>query len=104
MRILLDTNILVRAAADEQGLAGRLLLEIASGPHVLVSSPYVLSEVARVLAYARLQVRWQLDQKTIREFVSRVSDIAGRLGRGNQAAFRRFCVFCGHFRLSFAAR
>jgi predicted nucleic acid-binding protein len=46
----LDTNILVRAAADEQGLAGRLLLEIASGPHVLVSSPYVLSEVMRVLA------------------------------------------------------
>ena len=76
MRILLDTNILVGAAADGQGLAGRLLQEIASGPHVLVNSPYVLSEVARVLAYPRLQARWQLDQKTVREFVSRVSDIA----------------------------
>ena len=29
MRIVLDTNILVRAAADKQGLAGRLLVVIA---------------------------------------------------------------------------
>jgi predicted nucleic acid-binding protein len=50
MRVV-DTNILVRAAADEQGLAGRLLQEIASGRHVLVSSPYILGEVTRVLAY-----------------------------------------------------
>lgn len=76
MRIALDTNVLVRAAADEQGLAGRLLQEIASGPHVLVSSPYVLGEIARVLSYARLQARWQLGEKTVREFVTRVSDIA----------------------------
>ena len=36
MRIVPDTNILVRAAGDEQGLAGRLLQEIISGPHVLL--------------------------------------------------------------------
>jgi len=54
MRIVLDTNILVRAAGDEQGLAGRLLRETISGPHVLVSSPYILSEIARVLSYPRL--------------------------------------------------
>jgi len=76
MRIVLDTNILVRAAADEQGLAGRLLVEIISGPHNLVISPYILSEIARVLAYPRLQARWQLNEKTIMEFVSRVGDIA----------------------------
>jgi putative PIN family toxin of toxin-antitoxin system len=76
MRVVLDTNVLVRAAADEQGLAGRLLQEIAAGPHVLVSSPYVLSEVARVLAYGRLQARWRLGEETVREFVSRVSDVA----------------------------
>jgi len=58
VRIVLDTNVLVRAAANEQGLAGKLLQEIVSGPHVLVSSPYILSEVARVLNYARLQARW----------------------------------------------
>jgi len=76
MRIVLDTNILVRAAADEQGLAGRLLGEIISGPHILVISPYILSEIARVLSYPRLQARWQLNEKTIMEFVSRVGDVA----------------------------
>jgi|ERR1039457_4113653 putative PIN family toxin of toxin-antitoxin system len=76
MRAVLDTNILVRAAADEQGLAGRLLQEIASGSHVLVSSAYILSEVTRVLAYPRLQARWQLGESMIREFVGRVGDIA----------------------------
>ncbi len=76
MRIVLDTDILVRAAADEQGLAGRLLQEIISGPHILVISPYILSEIARVLSYPRLQARWQLDEETIMEFVSRVGDFA----------------------------
>ena len=76
MRIVLDTNVLVRAAANEQGLAGKLLQEIVSGPHVLVSSPYILSEVARVLNYARLQARWHLGETTVREFVSRVGDVA----------------------------
>ena len=68
----MDTNILVRAAGDEQGLAGKLLQEIVSGSHVLVSSPYILSEIARVLAYPRLQARWQLSEETVTEFVSRV--------------------------------
>ena len=76
MRIVLDTNILVRAAGDEQGLAGRLLQEIVSGPHILVSSPYILSEIARVLSYPRLQARWQLSERTITEFVSRVGEAA----------------------------
>jgi predicted nucleic acid-binding protein len=67
MRIVLDTNVLVRAAANEEGLAGRLLQEISAGPHVLVTSPYVLSEIARVLAYARLQARWRLGEKTVAE-------------------------------------
>ncbi len=76
MRIVLDTNVLIRAGADEQGLAGRLLQEIAAGPHILVSSPYILSEASRVLAYPRLQARWRLGEERIREFVSRVSAIA----------------------------
>ena len=76
MRIVLDTNVLVRAAANEEGLAGRLLQEISAGLHVLVTSPYVLSEIARVLGYARLQARWRLGEKTVAEFVGRVGDIA----------------------------
>ena len=76
MRVVLDTNILVRAAGNQQGLAGRLLQEIVSGSHVLVSSLYILSEIARVLAYPRLQARWQLSAEMVTEFVSRLGDIA----------------------------
>ncbi|HEV2446486.1 MAG TPA: putative toxin-antitoxin system toxin component, PIN family [Candidatus Sulfopaludibacter sp.] len=76
MRIVLDTNILVRAAGDEQGLAGHLLQEIISGPHILVVSPYILSEIARVLSYPRLQARWQLSEMTIAEFVNRLGEFA----------------------------
>ncbi len=76
MRVVLDTNVLVRAAGDEQGLAGRLLQEVISGPHVLVISPYILSEIARVLSYPRLQARWQLSERTIAEFVNSLSEVA----------------------------
>jgi len=44
--------------------------------HILVISPYILSEIARVLAYPRLQARWELNEKTIMEFVGRVGDVA----------------------------
>jgi uncharacterized protein len=76
MRIVLDTNILVRAAADEAGLAGRLLGGIVAGPHVLISSAYILSEVARVLVYPRLQARWCLDRDQIAEFETRLAAVA----------------------------
>jgi uncharacterized protein len=76
MRVLLDTNILVRAAGNSEGLAGRLLEEVVSGPHVLVVSPYLLSEIPRVLGYPRLQLRWRLTPETIAEFVSRIADVA----------------------------
>ena len=76
MRIVLDTNILVRAAGNDQGLAGQLLGEIISGPHTLVISPYILSEIARVLSYPRLQARWQLSQMAIAEFIKSMGDVA----------------------------
>jgi putative PIN family toxin of toxin-antitoxin system len=76
VRIVLDTNILVRAAGNDQGLAGQLLGEIISGPHTLVISPYILSEIARVLSYPRLQARWQLSQMAIAEFIKSMGDVA----------------------------
>jgi len=51
-------------------------VEIISGPHILAISPYILSEIVRVLAYPRLQARWELNEKTIMEFVGRVGDVA----------------------------
>ncbi len=70
MRIVLDTNILVRSAAKPDGLALRLLHTISTGPHRLIISPFILDEVARVLAYRRIRARWGLTDEDIQEHVN----------------------------------
>jgi putative PIN family toxin of toxin-antitoxin system len=69
MRIVLDTNILVRANIKAQGPARDLLLEVAYGDHVLVTSPFLLREVERALAYPRVQKLWRLTPRDIQEHV-----------------------------------
>lgn len=54
MRIVLDSNILVRSFVSSHGLAHDLLLTILSRDHTLILSNEMLSEVARVLRYPRL--------------------------------------------------
>jgi putative PIN family toxin of toxin-antitoxin system len=70
MRIVLDTNVLVRSAAKADGLARRLLRTISTGPHRLIISPFILDEVARVLAYRRIRSRWGLTDEQIQEHVN----------------------------------
>jgi putative PIN family toxin of toxin-antitoxin system len=78
MRIVLDTNILVRANIKAEGPARDLLLRIAYGEHVLITSPFLLREVERALAYPRLQKLWRLSLQDIQEhvqFLARVSEL-----------------------------
>ena len=72
MRVVLDTNILVRAnpRTSPQGLARDLLLTIVSGPHVLVLSPAILVEVQRVMSYPRLQALWPLSEEAIEQYLA----------------------------------
>ena len=69
MRIVLDTNVLVRANIKLQGPARELLLKIAYSDHVLITSPFLLREVERALAYPRLQKLWRLTLQDIQEHV-----------------------------------
>jgi len=69
MRIVLDTNVLIRANPKSRGPARELLLKIISGNHVLVTSPFLLQELARVLAYPRIEARWRLRPEEIDEYV-----------------------------------
>jgi len=71
VRVVLDTNILVRAnpKVSPQGLARDLLLNIVSGPHVLILSPAILVEVQRVLAYPHVQARWPLTREAILQYL-----------------------------------
>jgi len=78
MRIVLDTNVLVRANIKAQGPARDLLLKIAYGNHVIITSPFLLREVERVLAYPRLQNLWRLTRQDIQEhvqFLVRISEL-----------------------------
>ena len=72
MRIVLDTNILIRAnpKVSPAGLARELLLTVASGPHVLVVSAPILIEVRRVLAYPHVQARWPLTPEAIEQYLA----------------------------------
>jgi len=76
MRVVLDSNILVRAAWKADGLASRLLRRVLEGPHRLIVSPFILGEVARVLAYPRIQSRWGLTEERIQRHVNRLAAAA----------------------------
>lgn len=69
MRIVLDTNVLVRANIKSHGPAREALLKIIYGNHVLITSPFLLREVERALAYPRLQKLWRLTFHEIQEHV-----------------------------------
>jgi putative PIN family toxin of toxin-antitoxin system len=54
MRIVLDTNVLARATPGKAGPAAAVRLAIRP-PHLLVLSPYLLTELGQVLRYDRLR-------------------------------------------------
>lgn len=55
MRIVLDTNVLARAASGPPGLANQLVIACTQSPHDLVLSPFLISELSRVLRYDRVR-------------------------------------------------
>ena len=71
MRLVLDTNVLTRVVISPHGPAAELFDRIQSG-HVLVTSPELLAELSRVLAYDRVRALHQLDDDGIRQFVLEV--------------------------------
>jgi putative PIN family toxin of toxin-antitoxin system len=76
MRIVLDTNILVRANVRAQGPARELLLRIAYGKHTLITSAFLLREVEGAVAYPRLRRLWRLTSQDVREHVQFLVDIS----------------------------
>jgi len=76
VRIVLDSNILVRAFVTSQGLAHELLLAIFASDHTLVLSNEILFETARVLRYPRLMAVHGEGEEQIYRFTSWLSDAA----------------------------
>lgn len=76
MRIGIDTAILIRAHDKASGPARELLALIRDTEHKLILSPYVLSEVARVLYYPRLQKLYSLTEHEIDRYLGMLRSMA----------------------------
>ncbi|HEX7361499.1 MAG TPA: putative toxin-antitoxin system toxin component, PIN family [Bryobacteraceae bacterium] len=71
MRVVLDTNILVRAAGRARGPARDVLQTITASPrHTLLTSPFLLRELERVLSYGRVQVMTRFTDDDIAQYMS----------------------------------
>jgi putative PIN family toxin of toxin-antitoxin system len=71
MRIVLDTNILVRANAKAKGPARELLLRIVNSPeHVLLLSPFLLQALERVFDYDRVRAATKLTDLEVAEYLA----------------------------------
>lgn len=71
MRLVLDTNILARVASSPRGPAAELFDRIGAG-HLLVTSPEMLAELERVLAYPRVRKLHHLGDEEIKQFVREI--------------------------------
>jgi putative PIN family toxin of toxin-antitoxin system len=69
MRIVLDTNVLARAATGPPSPASELLLRCVTHPQLLCVSPYLLTELNRVLRYPRVQKLHGMSDIEIEAFV-----------------------------------
>jgi putative PIN family toxin of toxin-antitoxin system len=69
VRIVLESNVLVRAFVSSHGLARDLLLAILSSEHTLILSNEMLFEVARVLRYPRLMAFHGENEEAVYNFV-----------------------------------
>jgi putative PIN family toxin of toxin-antitoxin system len=68
MRIVLDSNILVRATPGKDGSAAVLRAAIRQ-PNVLLLSPFLLLELSRVLRYERVRLLHGLNDDQINTYL-----------------------------------
>ena len=72
MRVVLDTNVLARAAQPSPGPAREAFLRCIRIPHVLLVSEFILEELGRVMRYPRVREMHGLDEERIQRHVEDV--------------------------------
>lgn len=72
MRIVLDTNVLARAAQPTSGPARDVLIRCTEDPHVLLLSAFILAELHRVLRYERVRQVHGLDDFGVDQYIAHV--------------------------------
>ena len=76
MRIVLDTNVLARAVRGGTGPAAELLGIVMVPPHTFILSPFLLSELSRVLRYERVRKLHKLDDAQLDAYVQSLQTAA----------------------------
>jgi putative PIN family toxin of toxin-antitoxin system len=76
MRIVLDSNVLARAAKPVAGPAREVLVRCTREPHVLLLSAFIISELRRVLGYERVRKMHGLDGTRMERFVLDIESAA----------------------------
>jgi len=69
MRVVLDTNMVVRAVGDNAGLGREILILALSDAHTLVLSNSLFAEIRKVLHYPRVRKMHGLDDNEIQDFL-----------------------------------
>jgi putative PIN family toxin of toxin-antitoxin system len=75
-KVVLDTNIIVRAVASPSGLASELLRRTISDGNLLCTSNFMLAELDRVLRYPRVRKIHGLSDTDIEDFVRSIQQVA----------------------------
>jgi putative PIN family toxin of toxin-antitoxin system len=76
MRIVLDTNVLVRATGTSHGPGREVFVRLLTPPHVIVVSNFLLDELRRVLNYPRVLRMHGLTAEEIEHYVRDVESVA----------------------------
>lgn len=74
MRVVLDTNLVVRAARPHASLARSILLESLSDRHTLVLSNSLYFEIYKVMYYDRIRAIHGLNDLGIAEFLDALAE------------------------------
>jgi uncharacterized protein len=75
-KIVLDTNIIVRAVASPSGLASELLRRTISDENLLCTCNFMLAELDRVLRYPRVRKIHGLSDTEIEDLVRSIQQVA----------------------------
>ncbi len=65
MRVVLDTNILIRALIKPHGTVAPVLTRLAAGDYTLVYSELLLDELLAKLALPRIREKYDLDEEDV---------------------------------------
>jgi putative PIN family toxin of toxin-antitoxin system len=76
LRVVLDTNVLIRAHGRRQSIARELLVRLLERSHTVVLSNEIIVEVTKVLRYPKFQSLYRMAESDLLEYSQFLQDVA----------------------------